>query len=89
MNSVRIVLDSCDGEASDLLTERITIQNDGHIELSSEGSSVQASFGPTDAEAAMMLILELASRMHREERLSEDVQGGCWKLSSYDSSDAV
>lgn len=88
MNSVRIVLDSCDGKAPDLLTESITIHNDGHIRLSSETSSVQAFVGPDVAEAAMMLILELASRMHEEDRLSEEVKEGCWKLSSYDSSDA-
>ena len=89
MNPVRIVLDSCDGEAPDQLTERITIQNDGHIELSSAESSVRTFVGPDVAEAAMMLLLELASRMHREERLSQEVHEGCWKLSSYDSSDAV
>lgn len=89
MNSVRIVLDSCDGKAPDLLTERITVQNDGHIRLSSAKSSIQASVGPAVAEAAMMLILELASRMHREERLPDEVREGCWKLSSYDSSDTV
>lgn len=89
MNSVRLILDSCYGETPDPLTERITIQNDGHIRLSSGTSSVQASVGPAVAEAAMMLILELASRMHREDRFSEDVAEGCWKLSSHDSSDAV
>lgn len=89
MNSVRIILDSCDGEAPKLLTERITIQNDGRIRLSSEKSSVYAFVGPAVAEAAMMLILELASDMHKEDRISEEIQDGCWKLSSFDSSDAV
>ncbi len=89
MNSVRIILDSCDGKAPDLLTERITLQIDGSIRLSSGTSSIDASTEPATAEAAMMLILEIASRMHEAEHLSEGIQEGCWKLSSYDSSDVV
>lgn len=88
MNAVRIVLESCDGEPPDLLTERIVLENDGRIALSSGSVSVESSVEPVAAGAAMMLVRGIAARIQKAECIADEVPAGCWKLSSYDASGA-